>query len=178
MRLSSATAETLVFDGSAESDGSFRIFGGQAADRIAGSQNADSIRGGLGGDVLTGAGGADTFVYRSAADSTGLGFDTLVDFNPGKNFIDLPGSVTGLASKVAGGQLDGASFNSDLAAAIDASLGPNQAIRFDPIEGSFAGRHFLVVDANGDGAYTEGADYVFELGSTLGSELAGIGFFI
>jgi Ca2+-binding RTX toxin-like protein len=172
------TAETLVFDGSAEADGSFRIFGGQAADRITGSQNADSIRGGLGGDVLTGAGGADTFVYRSAADSTGLNFDLLVDFDSAEDRLDLATGVSGSAGTVGAGRLDAASFNADLAAALDGALGANQAILFNPDEGSFAGRRFLIADGNGDGAYTQGQDYVFELGSGASVDLTGTAFFV
>jgi Ca2+-binding RTX toxin-like protein len=172
------TAETLLFNGSAESDGSFRIFGGQAADIITGSQNGDSIRGGLGGDVLTGAGGADTFLYRTAADSTGANFDTLVDFNSADDKIDLATSVSGSAGTVGAGRLDAATFDSDLAAALDGLLGPNQAILFNPDQGSFAGRKFLIVDGNGDGAYTLGQDYVFELGAGASVDLSGTAFFV
>jgi Ca2+-binding RTX toxin-like protein len=172
------TAETLVFDGSAEADGSFPIFGGQAADRITGSQNADSIRGGLGGDILTGAGGADTFVYRSAADSTGLNFDLLVDFDSAEDRLDLASGVSGSAGTVGTGRLDASSFNSDLAAAVDGALAGLHAILFNPDSGSFAGRRFLIVDANADGAYTEGADYVFELGSGASVDLSGTAFFV
>ncbi|MEL7088906.1 MAG: hypothetical protein AAGL98_10795, partial [Planctomycetota bacterium] len=45
------TAETLTFDGSAETDGSFQVFSGNAGDTISGSQ---------GGDTIFGRGGADT----------------------------------------------------------------------------------------------------------------------
>ena len=35
----------MTFNGAAETDGSFRVFGGAGADFIAGSQNADIIVG-------------------------------------------------------------------------------------------------------------------------------------
>ena len=80
--------ETIIFNGSAESDGSFRIFGGQGSDTITGSLNGDIISGGLGADTLTGAGGNDTFLYRSVAESTASGRDGIQDFNAGDQ-IDL-----------------------------------------------------------------------------------------
>jgi Ca2+-binding RTX toxin-like protein len=172
------SGETLVFNGGSESDGSFRIFGGQASDFIAGSQNGDSIRGGLGGDSLFGGSGADIFVYRSAADSTGLAFDRLLDFSSAEDKLDLASTVSGSAGTVGTGRLDAASFNADLVAALDEALGANQAILFNPDSGSFAGRRFLVVDGNGDGAYTEGADYVFELAPGASVDLTGTAFFV
>jgi hypothetical protein len=171
------TGETLIFNGSAESDGSFRIFGGQASDTITGSQNGDSIRGGKGADRLTGGGGDDVFVYRNAGESTGAGFDTLVDFNLGDK-IDLPTSVSGFAGSVSQGALNSASFNADLSAALDGVLEANQAVLFTASEGEFAGRRFLVVDGDGDGAYTEGADYVFELGSSAIIDTSSAAFFV
>ena len=60
-----AASETFTFDGSAEVDGSFRIFGGQGTDTITGSQGNDLITGMLGADSLRGGGGNDTFIYRN-----------------------------------------------------------------------------------------------------------------
>ena len=76
--------------------------------------------------------------------------------------IDLPTAVTGWSGGVTGGTLNMASFDADLAAAINATLQPNMAAFYRPNAGSFAGRTFAVVDANGDGNYSAGADYVFE----------------
>jgi len=81
-------SETLTFDGSAELDGWFRIFGGQGSDTITGSQTADIISGGLGSDNLRGAGGNDTFLYRSVADSLLSARDSILDFSSGDR-IDL-----------------------------------------------------------------------------------------
>ena len=53
--------ETFTFDGGAETDGSFRIFGGRGADTITGSQSGDPISGGLGADALRGGGGSGHF---------------------------------------------------------------------------------------------------------------------
>jgi Ca2+-binding RTX toxin-like protein len=80
--------ETLVFNGSAEDDGSFRVFGGAGNDVITGSQNADIIVGGLRGDTLTGGGGNDIFRYNSVEDSNSTERDGIQDFNAG-DLIDL-----------------------------------------------------------------------------------------
>jgi Ca2+-binding RTX toxin-like protein len=167
-----AADEVLTFDGSAETDGRFRIFsgngadtiiGGEGADEITGLGGADRITGGLGGDSLTGGDGADTFVYGGAADSTGLGFDTLIGFDYRVDRIDLPGEVIGFTGLIETGTLSRDSFDADLAAAVNDKLQPGSAVIFRPKEGGFAGRDFAVVDADGDGNYTPGADFVFEV---------------
>jgi Ca2+-binding RTX toxin-like protein len=73
--------ETLTFDGSAEIDGSFRIFGGTGADSIKGSQGNDLITGGLGADILRGSGGNDQFIYRNVLDSISSARDHIQDFS-------------------------------------------------------------------------------------------------
>ncbi|HEX4736913.1 MAG TPA: hypothetical protein VH331_05055, partial [Allosphingosinicella sp.] len=80
--------ETLTFNGAAEADGSFRVFGGAGDDHIIGSQNGDTLVGALGADTLTGGGGNDTFLYRSVAESTPTGHDTITDLTLG-DLIDL-----------------------------------------------------------------------------------------
>ncbi len=75
--------ETFTFDGSAELDGWFRIFGGQGMDSIKGGQGNDLITGGTGGDNLWGGGGNDVFIYRTVADSPGTARDTIHDFGSG-----------------------------------------------------------------------------------------------
>jgi Ca2+-binding RTX toxin-like protein len=172
-----AANETARVDASAETDGTYRMFGGAGADELIGGANADFLRGGLGADILKGNNGADTFAYRSAAESTSTGFDLLVDVKSAEDRIDLHSAVSGWATSVTSGQLSHSSFDADLAAALDAALGPNQAILFDPTSGDYAGRHFLVVDADGDGAYTAGADYVFELGNAAVIDTSGTGIF-
>ncbi|HEX8308279.1 MAG TPA: M10 family metallopeptidase C-terminal domain-containing protein [Allosphingosinicella sp.] len=80
--------ETLIFDGSAEDDGSFRVFAGQGNDVLTGSQNADLIVGREGADMLTGNGGNDVFRYNSAGESTSAGRDKILDFAAG-DLVDL-----------------------------------------------------------------------------------------
>jgi serralysin len=80
--------ETLTFNGSAELDGSFRVFGGAGNDVITGSLGNDIISGGLGHDTLTGNGGNDIFLYRNLAESTSAGRDGIQDFSL-NDVIDL-----------------------------------------------------------------------------------------
>jgi Ca2+-binding RTX toxin-like protein len=75
--------EIVTFDGSAETDGAFSLFGGPGNDSLAGGAGNDIIQGSLGADTLTGRGGADTFKYRTASDSTAASTDTITDFTSG-----------------------------------------------------------------------------------------------
>ncbi|HEX8573425.1 MAG TPA: M10 family metallopeptidase C-terminal domain-containing protein [Allosphingosinicella sp.] len=81
-------AESLTFNGGAETDGSFLVFGGQGADFILGGQNGDSISGGPGSDTLFGNAGNDVFRYTSTADSTPAAQDLIRDFAAG-DLVDL-----------------------------------------------------------------------------------------
>ena len=81
--------ETMILDGSQESDGLLRLFGGKAADTLKGGANADLIHGNLGADELSGNGGADIFRYDSTAESTSSAMDHILDFTPGPDKIDL-----------------------------------------------------------------------------------------
>jgi Ca2+-binding RTX toxin-like protein len=92
-----AVGETLHFDGSAEHDGAFRIFGGNDADTIIGGAGNDLVYGGLGADTLTGGAGADAFRYQGVEESTAQASDHILDFASG-DIIDL-----GRIDAVAGG---------------------------------------------------------------------------
>ena len=81
--------ETMRIDGSGETNGFFRMFGGSGADVLIGGAGNDSLRGNGGGDTLTGNGGSDRFVYGSASESIGFPFDRILDFTPGTDKIDL-----------------------------------------------------------------------------------------
>lgn len=81
-------SETLTFNGSAELDGSFRVFGGAGDDVIVGSHGDDILVGWAGADTLTGGLGNDVFRYNLASDSTSASHDTIQDFTLG-DIIDL-----------------------------------------------------------------------------------------
>ncbi|PSJ38913.1 beta strand repeat-containing protein [Allosphingosinicella deserti] len=172
--------ETLTFLAMAETDGRYVVnsgagndilVGGTRNDQINGAAGNDALYGGAGDDILYGALGSDTvnggsgwdtFRYLLPAESTGIDFDRIDRFEAARDVIDLPTAVTGWTGNVAGGALTVATFDGDLAAAVNAPLQANSAVLFTPDSGEYAGRTFAVVDGDGDGAYTVGADYVFE----------------
>jgi hypothetical protein len=89
--------ETLTFNGTAESDGRFVVYGGAGNDVVTGSAGNDEIRGaggndtitgGLGADTLYGGTGNDTFAYLASGDSTAASMDRILDFGSGDR-IDL-----------------------------------------------------------------------------------------
>jgi Ca2+-binding RTX toxin-like protein len=81
--------ETFVFDGSRETDGALRVFGGAAADRLTTGGGNDLLVGGGGADVLTGGAGADIYRFQSASDSSAGAFDTIHGFVSGQDRIDV-----------------------------------------------------------------------------------------
>lgn len=169
---------TIDFDGSAESDGRFLFYGGAGRDGFAGGAGDDLVYGLGGGDILAGGGGADIFAYTGASESTGAGFDTLLDFDFGEDRIDLPTAVTGFAGAVTAGALSLDGFDADLAAALGAALGAGQAVLFTADGGDFAGETFLIVDGNGEAGYQAGEDYVFLLAAPPADPIADPGIFV
>ena len=160
------STEKLVFDGSAESDGTFRIFGGAGNDSLTGSGGADIIFGALGKDYLKGGGGADTYSYRSAADSTSTGYDVIDGFVFGTDVIDMPGTHDSFETRNSG-TLNSATFDADLAAEMSQILGAGDAVLFSASGGDLLGHLFLVVDQNGVAGYQAGEDFVIEFVNTV-----------
>ncbi len=85
--------------------GNDTLFGGQGNDVVSGGAGNDYIAGDLGNDTLTGGEGADTFGFRyfahtaqsapnaSIPNGNVFGLDTLTDFTPGQDKIQLDNSV-------------------------------------------------------------------------------------
>jgi Ca2+-binding RTX toxin-like protein len=100
-----APGEAFAFNGTAETDGSFNIRGGQGGDTIAGGAGADTLWGGLGADTLRGGAGNDEFEYRSAAESEGAAADVIMDFAKGDKInligIDADGNAANGDTKFA-----------------------------------------------------------------------------
>ena len=80
--------EDVTFNGSAETDGSFRFLMGAGNDALTGGANDDQFYGRLGQDVMTGGGGNDIFYFRAMGESTAGAMDHIMDFNSGDH-IDL-----------------------------------------------------------------------------------------
>jgi hypothetical protein len=167
----------LVFDGSAESHSAFVLEGGNGNDVLVGGGGDDVIMGGGGIDGLAGGAGADRFVYMSPGESTGAGYDTILDFAFGQDVLDLPVTVQGMDAAVTKGALSLGSFDADLAAALGAAaLEAGHALFFTPDSGQLAGQTFLVVDANGEAGYQAGADYVIHFGAPPPADFHGTFF--
>jgi hypothetical protein len=152
--------ETLAFNGSAEDDGSFRVFGGRGNDTIVGSQNGDILAGNAGLDVLTGGGGGDAFRYVSTADSTTDAVDRILDFLPGTDWIDL--------SRIdANTNVDGNQAFTWIGSNTFGPTGPASAGQLRAYQGT-GGSWFVEGDTNGDGT----ADLIIEVVSPtpLGAE--------
>lgn len=169
---------SLSFDGSAERDGAFLFQGGNGDDSFRGGAGNDLVYGWGGADRLSGGAGADVFFYGSASDSSGRGYDTLVDFDFAGDKIDLPVAVNGFAAALAKGSLSTASFDANLGAAMSGHLGAHQALLFTPDAGDLAGKAFLIVDGNGQAGYQAGEDYVFLLGTAPPADLSNTGIFV
>ncbi len=71
------------------------LLGGLGADVIKGNRGADDLIGGTGADILTGGRGKDTFAYEAATDSPKAEGDSILDFERGRDIIDLSDLVEG-----------------------------------------------------------------------------------
>ncbi len=152
----------LALDGSGETDGSFKMFGGTQADTLAGGAGDDWFWGGLGGDEITGGAGADTFFYDAVAQSKAFGYDTLVGFDDAVDKIQLDGlSVTSFAGAVSG-TLDAVTMDSMLEIQFG-GLAANQAAVFTATGGDLAGTTFLMIDANGTTGYQASGDFLIAI---------------
>jgi Ca2+-binding RTX toxin-like protein len=155
--------ESFRFDGRAESDASFRILSGAGNDTLWGGGRNDMLYGGQGKDWMEGGAGADTYLFRSAAESTGIGYDTISGFDYSADRIDAPGGGSRAISQSASGDLSLGSFDADLASGVDGVLGAGQAALFTASGGNLSGHVFAVIDVNGVAGYQAGQDLVIEL---------------
>ena len=192
-----AEVERLFLTGNAAINGTGNalanaINGNTANNQLFGDIGNDTLSGGAGADTLNGASGADrlvggtqrdkfipgvdsdvdTLVFNVLNDSTGQTRDVLsrVDFDEDK--IDLPTLPTAIAAAITVGVLSSATFNANLAGAVNAvALPAGQAVLFDPSGGDLnqTGMVYLIVDANGVAGYQANQDWVFQLENHTGS---------
>ncbi len=168
------SSQTLAFNGSAETNGAFLIFGGAGADRLIGGASNDHFTGGGGADRMMGGAGQDTFIYNGVSDSTSTAYDHISDFNTAIDLIDLPASVTGIDAAITSGTLNSGTFDTNLAAAVGSGqLAAGHAVLFTVTAGDLHGHEFLVVDANGIAGYQASQDYVIEIGGISGTLTTG-----
>jgi Ca2+-binding RTX toxin-like protein len=167
------SGNSVVFNGSAETNGAFAMQGGAGSDTLTGGAGNDILTGNAGADILTGNAGADRFVYTGVTQSTSSTYDTIDGYVAASDLIDVNVVVTAIDAAISSGTLSAASFDVDLAAAVNnLSLAAQRALLFTADAGTLAGQTFLVVDANGVAGYQANADYVFNLAS---ADLSGFG---
>jgi serralysin len=70
-------------------DGDDSLFGGKGKDKLDGDNGADKLSGGGGADKLTGGHGDDIFVFTKLGDSPANKEDTITDWGPMSDRIDL-----------------------------------------------------------------------------------------
>ena len=71
------------------------LMGGDGADTLKGGGGQDDLIGGAGADIMDGGRGRDTFAYEAATDSLKTDRDHIVDFERGRDIIDLTSLVEG-----------------------------------------------------------------------------------
>ncbi|MFZ5574892.1 MAG: ExeM/NucH family extracellular endonuclease [Pseudomonadota bacterium] len=98
-----------------------RIHGTAGRDVLTGTPGDDVITGGLGADTLTGGGGRDVFIYASLREAG----DTITDFVPGIDQIDLDGLLTSL------GVAQGTAWSSGVVQIVDTPAGASLRIDAD-----------------------------------------------
>jgi Ca2+-binding RTX toxin-like protein len=179
--------ERLTLSGTASIDGNGNalaneITGNSGNNILRGDAQNDTLNGGGGNDILLGGTGRDTLTpgtdavqdiirYSAINESSGTTRDLVIGLNLDvEDKIDLTVVVTSL-NFVSGGNLSTATFNADLAAAVNGSLDANGAVLLNPAAGdlNLIGHVYVVVDANGDGNYSSGLDYVIQLVNSTGT---------
>ncbi|HUO97266.1 MAG TPA: M10 family metallopeptidase C-terminal domain-containing protein [Rhizomicrobium sp.] len=153
----------LSFNGSAETNGRFVLYGGAGNDTLVGGAGNDTLQGGGGADALTGGSGRDTFVYTSASDSTGAAYDTISGFDLASDKIDLWFTVAKTDTWLKTGALSTSTFDTDLHTDLSGHLTAYGAILFTPNSGGLSGKTFLIIDSNGVAGYQAGSDLVIRL---------------
>lgn len=153
-------------DASADSDATLiKLVGWTGEDTLLGGAGVNILQGRNNADFMNGGGGNDTFVYSTAMESTSFHYDTIEGFDfRNTDLFDLWFEVDGIDGNVTSGALSVATFDTDLAGAVNgAELGAHNALIFRPNSGDLDGELFLIVDVNGTAGYQNSADLVIHM---------------
>ncbi len=162
-------SDSVIFDGSQETDGSFKFLGGGAA--------STNFTGGSKADVIAAGSGIDTITYTDASQSTSLDYDTVRAFDFANDLFDVDGAITSVAI-VNSGRLGTVNFDTELATAMNGVLGADTAALFTPTASALHGATFLVVDQNGLAGYQAGDDLVLRLNNATNTGAFGVDIFV
>jgi Ca2+-binding RTX toxin-like protein len=160
--------QTVTINASASTAGDYKVnvkgsalvdtvTGTANADTIDGAGGADVITGALGADTLTGGSGADTFNYTAVSQSTGATTDTITDFTTGSDKIKIAFTSDATTTDVSGFANNKASVADSLVTLSGTSTTAVAGDWFYATSGSIA------VDVNGDGAISDGTDYLIDV---------------
>jgi Ca2+-binding RTX toxin-like protein len=133
-----AEIERLTLTGSGDGHGS----GNGLHNTITGNSGDNKLRGSTGNDTLTGGGGADIFRFSSAL-SASNNVDTVIDFNPAEDVLELENTV--FAKLTATGGLSASNFR---AHSSGAAADSNDFVVYE----TDTGRLFYDADGSGAGA--------------------------
>ncbi len=150
-------SDSLSFDGSAETAGSFKFYAGPGTNTFTGGSHSDAVIAGSGMDIAR---------YTAASQSLLGSHDTITGFDAGVDKFDFGHAVTVDAG--AGGALSASTMSQVLELAF-AGLQDNHAAVFTATGGSYNGSKFLVVDMNHTTGYQAGADIVVQLYGSIGT---------
>jgi hypothetical protein len=162
-------SDSFVFDGSQETDGSFKLLGGGAA--------STNFTGGSKADLVVAGTGIDTIAYTDANQSTSLNYDTVKGFDFATDLLDVAGAITSVAT-VNSGKLGVLNFDNNLATAMNGVLDAHTAALFTPTTFALQGATFLVVDQNGLAGYQSGDDLVLRLDNATNLNAFGVDLFV
>jgi hypothetical protein len=154
-----AVGDPVDFHASNESDGALDFLMGTGG-TFEGGAGDDTFTGFAGGlHRQLGGGGSDTYIYADPDQSTSIVNDWIQDFDADSDAFDTPVTVAAFAGTFSG-SIDTATFDADVDALLT-DFDAGEAAAVTATSGDLSGNTFIVVDANGDGAYSANDDYLF-----------------
>ncbi|WP_265575880.1 beta strand repeat-containing protein [Bradyrhizobium sp. WBAH23] len=121
------------------------VTGGSGNDNLTGNSTGNAIDGGAGADTLFGGGGSDNFVFTTLANSRAAAFDTINDFTPGADHLQIGHELMSLTTGTVKGT---GNLSTDLANFLNANnLVANGAAEVTIKGGKDAGTYVVINDS-------------------------------